>query len=55
MAFDGMFTHAMTRELNTLLQGSRVMKISQPFPNEIILTIRAHRTNYPVLLSAHPN
>lgn len=55
MAFDGMFTHAMTRELNTLLQGSRVMKISQPFPNEIILTMRAHRTNYPVLLSAHPN
>ncbi|MFK5676286.1 NFACT family protein [Ligilactobacillus sp. LYQ60] len=55
MAFDGMFTHAMTHELNALLQGSRVMKISQPFPNEIILTMRAHRTNYPVLLSAHPN
>ena len=54
MTFDGLFTHAMIHELNQTLQNSRVTKISQPYPNEVILTIRANRTNYPVLLSANP-
>ena len=55
MAFDGIFTRAMANELNELLLGGRVMKISQPYANEVILTIRQNRHNYPVLLSAHPN
>ena len=54
MTFDGLFTHAMIHELNQTLQNGRVTKISQPYPNEVILTIRANRTNYPVLLSANP-
>ena len=54
MTFDGLFTHAMINELNQTLQNGRVTKISQPYPNEVILTIRANRTNYPVLLSANP-
>lgn len=54
MTFDGLFTHAMIHELNQSLQNGRVTKISQPYPNEVILTIRANRTNYPVLLSANP-
>lgn len=54
MTFDGLFTHAMIHELNKTLQNGRVTKISQPYPNEVILTIRANRTNYPVLLSANP-
>lgn len=54
MAFDGLFTHAMVQELNHTLQNGRVMRISQPYPNEVILTIRAQRKNYPLLLSAHP-
>lgn len=54
MTFDGLFTHAMIHELNQTLQNGRVNKISQPYPNEVILTIRANRTNYPVLLSANP-
>lgn len=54
MTFDGLFTHAMIHELNQTLQNGRVIKISQPYPNEVILTIRANRTNYPVLLSANP-
>ena len=54
MTFDGLFTHAMIYELNQTLQNGRVTKISQPYPNEVILTIRANRTNYPVLLSANP-
>ena len=55
MAFDGMFTHAMVSELREKLLNGRVMKISQPYPNEVILTIRSNRKNYPLLLSAHPN
>lgn len=55
MTFDGLFTHAMIHELNQTLQNGRVTKISQPYPNEVILTIRANRTNYPVLLSANPH
>ncbi|KRL83876.1 fibronectin-binding protein fibrinogen-binding protein [Ligilactobacillus apodemi DSM 16634 = JCM 16172] len=55
MAFDGIFTRAMTNELNELLLDGRVMKISQPYPNEVILTIRKNRHNYPLLLSAHAN
>ena len=54
MTFDGLFTNAMIHELNQTLQNGRVTKISQPYPNEVILTIRANRTNYPVLLSANP-
>ena len=54
MTFDGLFTHAMIHESNQTLQNGRVTKISQPYPNEVILTIRANRTNYPVLLSANP-
>lgn len=54
MTFDGLFTHAMIHELNQTLQNGRVTKISQPYPNEVILTIRANRTNYSVLLSANP-
>ncbi|MDN7144736.1 NFACT RNA binding domain-containing protein [Liquorilactobacillus mali] len=55
MPFDGLFTHAMIAELRSKIIGGRVTKISQPFPNEIILTIRSQRQNHPLLLSAHPN
>lgn len=54
MSFDGIFTHAMAHELADLLVGGRVNKIQQPYQNEVILTIRANRKNYPLLLSAHP-
>lgn len=54
MSFDGMFTHAMAGELQALLQGGRVMKVQQPYQNEIVLTIRAGGKNRPLLLSANP-
>lgn len=54
MAFDGLFTHAMTKELNDTLAGGRIMKIHQPYPNEVFLVVRNNRKNYPLLLSAHP-
>ncbi|MDA5387031.1 NFACT RNA binding domain-containing protein [Loigolactobacillus backii] len=54
MSFDGIFTHAMVNELAPLLVGGRISRINQPYPNELILVIRANRHNYPLLLSAHP-
>lgn len=55
MAFDGLFTHAMVHELNQTLAGGRITKIHQPYPNEVFITVRNNRKNYPVLLSAHPS
>ncbi|GET06996.1 fibronectin-binding protein [Ligilactobacillus agilis] len=55
MSYDGLFTHAMVQELQAKLVEGRVMKISQPYPNEVILTIRSQRKNYPLLLSANPS
>jgi predicted ribosome quality control (RQC) complex YloA/Tae2 family protein len=55
MPFDGLFTHAMIAELNKKILHGRITKISQPYPNELIITLRAQRKNFPLLLSAHPN
>ncbi|GAB6092060.1 NFACT RNA binding domain-containing protein [Furfurilactobacillus curtus] len=55
MSFDGTFTHAMVHELSKQLTGGRVAKISQPYPNEVMLTVRSQSKNYPLLLSAHPS
>lgn len=54
MSYDGLFTHAMVNELKETILGGRVNKIHQPYPNELILRIRANRKNYHLLLSAHP-
>ena len=54
MSFDGIFTHVMVQQLRQQLLNGRVMKIQQPYPNELIMTIRSQRHNYPLLLSAHP-
>ncbi|MFB9770475.1 NFACT RNA binding domain-containing protein [Lactiplantibacillus modestisalitolerans] len=54
MSFDGLFTHAMVTELHQKLVGGRISKINQPYQNELILTVRANRKNWPVLLSADP-
>ncbi|MDN6899805.1 fibronectin/fibrinogen-binding protein [Oenococcus sicerae] len=54
MAFDGLFLHAMTKELNKELAGGRITKIAFPFPYEIIMTVRSFGKNRRLLLSAHP-
>lgn len=54
MSFDGSFIHSMKQELTALLQTGRVSRINQPYPNELILTIRAHGKNHQLLLSANP-
>ncbi len=55
MSFDGLFTKAMTAELQSSLKGGRINKVHQPYKNEVILTIRAGGINHKLLLSAHPS
>ncbi|RUL55862.1 Rqc2 family fibronectin-binding protein [Lysinibacillus antri] len=54
MAFDGLFTFAMAKELNKLVTG-RITKIHQPNSLEVILHIRANGENYKLLFSIHPS
>lgn len=52
MAFDGLFTTAMTEELQQLVTG-RIAKIHQPNAQEIVMHIRANSNNYKLLFSIH--
>lgn len=54
MAYDGLFTIAMTKELQQLQTG-RIAKIHQPNAQEVIFTIRASGTNQKLLFSINPN
>jgi len=54
MAFDGLFTKAMTHELQQLVSG-RISKIHQPNSQEIVLHIRAAGKNSRLLVSIHPS
>ena len=54
MSFDGSFLHAVRNELDQQLTTGRISKINQPYPNELILTIRAHGKSQQLLLSANP-
>ena len=40
MSFDGITVHALTRELNEALKGGRIVKIAQPHPEELIITVK---------------
>lgn len=53
MAFDGIFLHHMTQELNNQLIGGRIQKIHQPFDNELVIIIRNNRQNHKLLISVH--
>lgn len=54
VAFDGLFTRAITHEITNSLQTGRISKIYQPSKYEILLHIRANGKNQKLLLSAHP-
>ncbi|MDG4655876.1 NFACT RNA binding domain-containing protein [Ectobacillus antri] len=54
MAFDGLFTRALTKEIQPLTSG-RISKIYQPSKYEVLLHIRAQGKNQKLLLSAHPS
>ena len=57
MLIDGTLLHTIKAELKIKLIDSRVSKISQPYPREIIITLRNQKqhVNYNLLLSANPN
>ncbi len=52
MAFDGITVAAVTKELSERTQGTRIYKIAQPEPDEILLTIKGNSTQFRILLSA---
>lgn len=53
MALDGLFIHALTRELQSCA-GGRINKIYQPNEHDLLLHIRAQGRNIKLLLSANP-
>jgi predicted ribosome quality control (RQC) complex YloA/Tae2 family protein len=55
MPFDGILTKYTAYELNTLLKGGRIGKISQPDRTDIVMQIRANGENYRLLLSCNPS
>ncbi|MGN7478656.1 Rqc2 family fibronectin-binding protein [Solibacillus silvestris] len=54
MAFDGLFTRSMSKELQGLTSG-RITKIYQPNALEVVLQIRASGRNAKLLFSIHPS
>lgn len=55
MSFDGLFTKFMTEEVKEHIVSGRISRVYQPFTTELLLTVRANRKNYQLLLSAHPS
>ncbi len=52
MALDGITIHSLVDELNRKLNGGRLLKIAQPEPDELQLTVRVEKEQYKVLVSA---
>ena len=55
MTFDGFFVRAIIQELRNSLLGGRIMKIYQPFEQELQMVVRANRQNRRLLATIHPN
>lgn len=55
MPLDGVVVRNIVNELIALLSGGKIDKISQPEPDEVILTIRNNGQNFKLLLSASPS
>ncbi len=55
MPMDGLTVGFAARELNRILQGGRVDKITQPERDAVVLVIRAGSENHRLLLCASPN
>ncbi|SFE40287.1 Rqc2 family fibronectin-binding protein [Alteribacillus iranensis] len=55
MSFDGIMTRAVVHECDETLSNGRITKIKQPFKTDLLLTVRANRKNYQLLISANPN
>ena len=55
MPMDGLTVGFAARELNRILQGGRVDKITQPERDAVVLVVRAGSENHRLLLCASPN
>ncbi|MBQ5431659.1 MAG: NFACT family protein [Lachnospiraceae bacterium] len=53
MAFNGITLHALARELQEKLTGGRIVKIAQPEPEELILTIKNNGEKFLLQISAN--
>ena len=54
MVYDGMLMSRVINQINNTLIGGRVNRIYQISAYELLMTIRANRQNYKLLLSCHP-
>lgn len=55
MAFDGIVTTAVTKELSDRLTGGKIDKIYQPSPEEIFINVHCGSQKYRLYLSANTN
>lgn len=51
MAFDGIITRQVVRELNTCLLNGKITKVFQPSKNEVLLGVYSNGTNYALLIN----
>ncbi|WP_347161352.1 Rqc2 family fibronectin-binding protein [Peptostreptococcus anaerobius] len=55
MAFDAIVVNSLARELNEMLEGTKIDKVYQPENDEVCLKIRSGKDNYKLVLSASPS
>ncbi len=55
MAFDGIFTNYIVRNLNNELNGGRIDKIYQVDTFDLLINIRAKGKNHRLFISSNPN
>jgi len=55
MSFDGIVTRAVTDDLKKNIISGRIAKIHQPFPSDLMLTVRANGKNHSLFLSVNPS
>ncbi|MGJ9381351.1 Rqc2 family fibronectin-binding protein [Salipaludibacillus sp. CF4.18] len=55
MSFDGIVTRAVTDDLKEKLVSGRIVKIQQPHPTDLIITVRANRKNHSLFISVNPS
>ncbi|SER62818.1 Rqc2 family fibronectin-binding protein [Salipaludibacillus aurantiacus] len=55
MSFDGIITRAVTDDLKDKIASGRIVKIHQPYPTDLMVTVRAGGTNHSLFLSVNPS
>ncbi|WP_416151008.1 NFACT family protein [Salipaludibacillus sp. HK11] len=55
MSFDGIVTRAVTDDLKQTIVSGRIAKIHQPFPTDLMLTVRANGKNHSLFFSVNPS